>query len=288
MRISRWLVGGLALGLVLGCSNVGQMQRKYEQGDAKQYNKIVEILARQDYPYATRKRAAAALGDIGDPRAVPILVGVLSHFDQRTTLKQEVLTALGKIGDTTAVAPISRLLDRSLQETNSELRMAAIPVLGQLGSSRAALVLIRALRLYDIQMLQQSSRVVKGMFSDEEQPQFNSPFARPDSTGRVRDRPGLSGVSGFPGEQNGPVNMFGLDPTAITRDAYNPTPEERRLTHDTLVNMGEKITQTIVFYLAEEDMTHTLKKELQTILDQIHQSGAAEGQAASENTQAAQ
>jgi len=98
MSISRWLVGGLALGLALGCSNVGQMQRKYEQGDAKQYNKIIEILARQDYPYATRKRAAAALGDIGDPRAVPILVGVLSNFDQRTTLKQEVLTALGKIG----------------------------------------------------------------------------------------------------------------------------------------------------------------------------------------------
>ncbi len=288
MRIGRWSAGILALALALGCSNVAQMQKKYQEGDAKQYNKIIEILARQDYPYATRKRAAAALGEIGEPRAVPVLVSVLSDFDQRTTLKQEALVALGKIGDTTAVAPISRLLDRSLQETNAELRMAAIPVLGQLGSERAALVLIRALRLYDFQTLQQDSRVMRGMFSDEEQPHFNSPYARPDSVGRVRERPGLSGLGGFPGEQSGPVNMFGLDPTMITRDAYNPTPEERSLTHDTLVKMGAIAEPVIVHYLAEEEMTHTLKKELQTILGEIRQAAAAREQKAPENTQAAQ
>ena len=74
----------------------------------------------------------------------------------------------------------------------------------------------------------------------------------------------------------------------ITRDAYNPTPEERSLTHTTLVKMGAIAEPVIVHYLAEEEMTHTLKKELHTILDEIRHSAAAGESAAPENTQAAQ
>ena len=279
------ILTALAVLTMQACTNVAQMQKKYEQGDERQFRKIVEILARTDYPYATRKRAAKALGEIGELRAVPVLISVLSGFDQRTTLKQEALIALGKIGDTTAVAPISRLLDRSMQETNAELRLAAIPVLGQLGGDRAALVLIRALRLYDFQILQRESRVARGMFSDEEQPQFNNPYTRIDSTGRFSDQPS---IGGFPGQQSGPVNMFGLDPRATTRNLYDPTPEERRLTHETLVNMVEGAVPAIERFLEEEQMTHTLERELQGILEEIRQQGLTDLQTPLETPQAAQ
>ena len=69
---------------------------------------------------------------------MPTLVGVLGEYDQRTTLKEEALKALGALGDPAAVEPIGRLLDRSLDQTGAELRLAALPVLGQLGGTPAA------------------------------------------------------------------------------------------------------------------------------------------------------
>ena len=138
-----WLALSL---LVLGaCTSVSQMQQRYEAGDHTQLKKIATIAARADYPYATRRNAARVLGEIGNPEVVPVLVSILGEFDQRTTLKSEALTALGRIGDPRAVSGIGRLLDRSLSDTNEELRMAAMPVLGMLGGTEAATILVNAL-----------------------------------------------------------------------------------------------------------------------------------------------
>ncbi len=81
MRYVALLLVVLLLG---GCTNVTQMQRKYEAGDLGQLDNLLEIVGRPDYPYGTRRKAAKILGEIGDPRALPVLIGVLYDYDQRT------------------------------------------------------------------------------------------------------------------------------------------------------------------------------------------------------------
>ena len=120
----------------LSCTNVNQMHKLYQEGDHAQLDRIMEIVSRQDYPYATRRKAARILGEIGDPRAVPVLKMALQDYDQRTTLKQDALRALGTIGDQSAALDIGRLLNYSLNTADSELRMAAIEALGQMGGLR--------------------------------------------------------------------------------------------------------------------------------------------------------
>ena len=77
--------------LMGGCTNVAQMQRKYLEGDESQLDKLMEIVSRPDYPYATRRKAAKALGEIGDRRAVPVLIATLHGYEQRNTLRLEPL-----------------------------------------------------------------------------------------------------------------------------------------------------------------------------------------------------
>ena len=60
-----------------GCTNVNQMYKLYQEGDEGQLDRIMEIVSRPDYPYATRRKAAQILGEIGDVRAVPDLVELM-------------------------------------------------------------------------------------------------------------------------------------------------------------------------------------------------------------------
>ena len=264
----------LAVLILQSCTNVSNMQKKYWAGDLKQLDKLIEIVARADYPYATRKRAAIALGEIGDPRAVPVLTSVLFGYDQRTTLKQEAIKGLGLIGDTTAVSTIGRLMDYSLTETNAELRMAAIPVLGDLGGAKAAEILVNALRYYDILTLQKDQRTHRGIYSGEKMP---DPYRR--GRGQVR-RDSLGGrfadpaVGLFPQQQRqGTGGFFGLDGTFPIKEAYNPTPEERALTHAALVRTGAVALPVIAAHLDEHQTTPSLEKELLAIVAEISQGG---------------
>ena len=43
----------------LGCTNVNQMYKLYQEGDHSQLDRIMEIVSRHDYPYATRARPRA-------------------------------------------------------------------------------------------------------------------------------------------------------------------------------------------------------------------------------------
>lgn len=260
------------------CTNVVQMQRKYEAGDLEQLDKLLEIAGRSDYPYATRRKAAKALGEIGDPRALPVLTGVLYDYDQRTTLKQEALMALGRIGDREAVEPIGRMLDRYLDASNADMRMAAVEALGKLGGAKTAEILINALGYYDILTLREEQRTYRGVFSGEEQV---SPFAPgyADSTypGPRRPMPGL-----YPEDQAPRMSMFGT-PLDMPQESYNPTPEERALTHAALVQVGEEGVPVIEDFLANRETTLTLRKELMLIIAEIRAPTAADSsQAASE------
>ena len=107
------------LALLAGCTNVNQMHKLYLEGDHAQLDRIMEIVSRADYPYATRRKAARILGEVGDVRAVPVLKAALQDFDQRTTLKQDALAdsrIRGAVRDDEVVYAAAQLLfERQLQ-----------------------------------------------------------------------------------------------------------------------------------------------------------------------------
>ncbi len=255
----------------LGCTNVNQMHKLYQEGDHAQLDRIMEIVSRQDYPYATRRKAARILGEIGDPRAVPVLKMALQDYDQRTTLKQDALRALGTIGDQSAALDIGRLLNYSLNTADAELRMAAIEALGQMGGTKAAEILVNALGYYDILTLRAEQRTRRGVFTGEEISPY--PYGRldPDSTGGPRRYPNV-GLDPF-GEGGQPrVSMFGT-PIEPTQMEYDPTPEERTLTHQAITAVGTDAIPVIENYLDSLRVSPTLRKELLAIIGEI--SGAA-------------
>lgn len=250
----------------LGCTNVNQMHKLYQEGDHAQLDRIMEIVSRQDYPYATRRKAARILGEIGDPRAVPVLKMALQDYDQRTTLKQDALRALGTIGDQSAALDIGRLLNYSLNTADSELRMAAIEALGQMGGTKAAEILVNALDYYDMLTLRSEQRTPRGVFTGEE----ISPYGRmhPDSTDGPRRYPNV-GLDPF-GEGGQPrVSMFGT-PIEPTQMEYDPTPEERTLTHQALTTVGADAIPVIENHLDSLRVSRpTLRKELLAIISEI-------------------
>ena len=255
----------LAFCLLLSCTNVSRMHKAYEAGDTKKLDKLIEIVARPDYPYATRKKAAEALGEIGELSAVPALIGVLGEYDQRTTLKSSAMVSLGKIGDRSAVKPIGKLLDRSLNDPNVELRMAAIPVLGQLGGTQAAEILVNALAYYDLLMLREERRSPKGPFTGEE---TDLAALRDSLRGPMElfGDPGL-GSSLF-GESMPRVTMFGT-PVENPGRAEETTPRERALAHTSLVMVGDQALPVIQDRLGKKTSTATLEKELLAIVEEI-------------------
>ena len=92
--------------------------------------------------HVRRSRAAEALGELGDERAVVDLVWALRE-DADYFVRSCAAWALGKIGDTWAVPA----LIKALQEDQYELvRWSAATALGELGDKRAVPELIRALQ----------------------------------------------------------------------------------------------------------------------------------------------
>lgn len=253
----------------LGCTNVNQMHALYREGDHSQLDRIMEIVSRQDYPYATRRKAARILGEIGDPRAVPVLKMALQDYEQRTTLKQDALRSLGAIGDQGAAPDIGRLLDRSLNTADAELRMAAIEALGKMGGTKAAEILVNALGYYDILALRTEQRTRRGVFTGEERPFPYGPYGQfdADSTDGPRRYPNI-GLDPF-GEGGQPrVSMFGT-PIEPTQMEYDPTPEERALTHQAITAVGTDAIPVIENYLDSLRVSPTLHKELLAIIGEI-------------------
>ena len=249
---------------LLSCSNVSRMHKAYEAGDTKKLDKLIEIVSRPDYPYATRRKAAEVLGEIGEPAAVQALIGVLGEYDQRTTLKGTAMVSLGKIGDRSAVKPIGKLLDRSLNDPNVELRMAAIPVLGQLGGTEAADILVNALVYYDVLMLQEERRSPKGVFTGEE---TDLAALRDSLRGPMElfGDPGLA--TGMFGESMPRITMFGTQVESPGR-AEETTPRERALAHSSLVMVGDQALPVIRDRL-DKPSTASLEKELLAIVEEI-------------------
>lgn len=96
-----------------------------------------------DSDHAVRRTSAWALGAIAHDRAVPALLEALN--DERLEVRQRAAWALGEIGDRQAV---EGLLD-TLHDENHFVRIAASKALGELRDKRAVPALIDALKSAD-------------------------------------------------------------------------------------------------------------------------------------------
>lgn len=67
------------------------------------------ILLLKDKDFGTRKKAAEALGKMGDKRAVEPLIQIMN--DTNDEVRNRVIRAFGEIGDKRAVEPLTQALD---------------------------------------------------------------------------------------------------------------------------------------------------------------------------------
>ena len=265
-----------------GCTSVDQMYAAYQKGDESQYVRLLEIASRQDIPYATRKTAVKALGEIGSSQALPVLLGILHEFDRRSSLKEETLISLGRIGDPNAVPPIGHLLDRSLTEPNADLRMTAMPVLSQLGGADAAEILVNALMYYDVLTTRSETTTYRGVFSGDEQEisALRDSMLQP-AGGRASGLGGGSGVNDLTGQAPRDIGFFGSNVEFMSDALSDTTPKERDMARESLVGVGLVAVPVIEHFLLNHDTTTTLQQELAAVIGRIRavdiEGGAGEG-----------
>lgn len=92
---------------------------------------LVAILDRRKEPFYVRSAAAAALGVIGKPDAVPSLIKALKTSDW--DLRSRAARSLGKIGDPRAIEPLIVVLG----DKDSLIRGYAVDALGDIGDLQA-------------------------------------------------------------------------------------------------------------------------------------------------------
>jgi HEAT repeat protein len=97
---------------------------------------------RQDRNGNVRRRAAAVLGDLGLPAAVPILADTLLRRDEEPFIRAEAAAALGKLGDAAGLEALGRVL---VEERDDKVRWAAARAIHAVRSAEAADPLVRLL-----------------------------------------------------------------------------------------------------------------------------------------------
>jgi HEAT repeat protein len=98
------------------------------------------VAALKDADAGVKRQAAAALGEIGNTRAVPGLIDALKDSD--ADVRQRAISALGEIGDVRAVAGIAG----ALKDPSISIRSHAAMALGELQDAAAVDPLIAAIR----------------------------------------------------------------------------------------------------------------------------------------------
>jgi hypothetical protein len=220
------------------------MERRYREGDAGQLDRLIETLRNEQYPYGTRKKAAQALGAIGDPKAVPALIEALFDADPRDGLEIEVAHALAKIKDGRAIQPLSRL---TMSSQSSDLRKATVMAIGMVGGTKATDALIDVLAYYAVleaqQRIRDRQRLLEGF-----PPQRG--YGGRDTTG-IQMTPSVRGQPYNPSE---PIGMFGeVIPTTgqMGDDEAKSLAEERRVLMEAFVAVGEPAVPVLIDKLGQ-------------------------------------
>lgn len=104
------------------------------------------LVALRNEDMGVRHRAAYALGDIGDPRAVHPLTAALK--DAYGDVRRAAATALGKIGDSRAVEPLLAMFNNDSEDPY--IREVCAEALGKLGDVRAIEPLVCALQTWGL------------------------------------------------------------------------------------------------------------------------------------------
>ena len=99
------------------------VERMAELGNAEVVEPLIAAL--EDSDEYVRQGAAAALGKIGDKRAVDrLIVNLIVTLPDKKSVRREAATALGKIGDARAIKPLVGALKDSDKEVRKEARKA--------------------------------------------------------------------------------------------------------------------------------------------------------------------
>lgn len=104
------------------------------------------LVALRNEDMSVRYRAAYALGDIGDPRAVEPLIAALK--DKKWDVRRAAATALGKMGDSRAVEPLLAMLNNDRED--QYIQKACVEALGKIGDLRTVEPLVRALQIWGL------------------------------------------------------------------------------------------------------------------------------------------
>lgn len=109
--------------------STGKLQGDKEKLAENNVNKLIKDL-KYKYDSDIRSKAAVALGDLGDRRAVEPLIQALNDEDEE--VRWEAADALGKIRDERAVDP----LIRALNDEHEDVRSSAAEALNEIDGER--------------------------------------------------------------------------------------------------------------------------------------------------------
>jgi len=118
-------------------------------GDRSAVEPLKTVLVNADgyYQPVVRAAAAASLGQLGDPKAVPALIAGIR--DEMAEASAESVRALAAIGDRAAVSPIMDVVVNSDGYYLSFVRRAAVLALAKLGGPEATSLLRTVAEDYD-------------------------------------------------------------------------------------------------------------------------------------------
>ena len=130
-----------------------------ELGDARAVEPLLKAV-KYSVDHYFQEAVCRALGQLKDPRAVDFLIGMLRDPDLQVRLA--AVEALGQIKDLRASAPLLRCLDKP----DGSEREAAVLALGKIGDPRAMDSLLELLRGNDTRLSDAASFALAGMMGE--------------------------------------------------------------------------------------------------------------------------
>lgn len=130
------------------------------------------IQALNDELWQIRSRATAALGNIGNPKAVELLIKILTDENENAEVREQAIIALGEIGDARAIEVLTYILKEGGERERWKIqgrsayilaRDLAVRALANIDDPRVVEILIQALRHGDSGVRANAARaLVKG------------------------------------------------------------------------------------------------------------------------------